>query len=199
MRDPKLAHILVKVILPPNTAVSEYRRFFTSPVFKLFKFYLIYTFNYTIIYLNTFFNFNSFRDVHLMTKDKIYVCSKEGCPETFANRTSKGRHLRRVITVGTAYTAQYRPIPPNTAQYRPIPPNTAQYRPIPPNTAQYRQIPPNTAKYRQIPPNTAKYRQIPPNTAKYYVFGGIWRYIITSSVMILYNINITFIKNIGIL
>ena len=126
---------------------------------------------------------------------------------------------RRVITVGTAYTAQYRPIPPNTAQYRPIPPNTAQYRPIPPNTAQYRpippntakyrqippntakyrQIPPNTAKYRQIPPNTAKYRQIPPNTAKYYVFGGIWRYIITSSVIILYNINITFIKNIGIL
>ena len=96
-------------------------------------------------------------------------------------------------------TAQYRPIPPNTAQYRPIPPNTAQYRPIPPNTAQYRPIPPNTAKYRQIPPNTAKYRQIPPNTAKYYVFGGIWRYIITSSVIILYNINITFIKNIGTL
>ena len=85
------------------------------------------------------------------------------------SQTSK----RRVITVGTAYTAQYRPIPPNTAQYRPIPPNTAQYRPIPPNTAQYRPIPPNTAKYRQIPPNTAKYRQIPPNTTYLAVFGGI--------------------------
>ena len=75
--------------------------------------------------------------------------------------------IRRVITVGTAYTAQYRPIPPNTAQYRPIPPNTAQYRPIPPNTAQYRPIPPNTAQYRPIPPNTAQYRPIPPNTAQY--------------------------------
>ena len=33
MRDPKLAHILVKIILPPNgnTAVSEYRRSFVSP------------------------------------------------------------------------------------------------------------------------------------------------------------------------
>ena len=28
--------------------------------------------------------------------------------------------IRRVITVGTAYTAQYRPIPPNTAKYRQI-------------------------------------------------------------------------------
>ena len=90
----------------------------------------------------------------------------------------------------------YRPIPPNTAQYRPIPPNTAQYRPIPPNTAKYRQIPPNTAKYRQIPPNTAKYRQIPPHTATYRQILRIWRYIITSSVIILSNINITCIENI---
>ena len=102
-------------------------------------------------------------------------------------RQKFGPYMRRVITVGTAYTAQYRPIPPNTAQYRPIPPNTAQYRPIPPNTAQYRPIPPNTAqyrpippntaKYRQIPPNTAKYRQIPPNTAKYRQILRIWRYL----------------------
>ena len=32
MRDPKLAHILVKIILPPNTAVSEYRRSFSRTV-----------------------------------------------------------------------------------------------------------------------------------------------------------------------
>ena len=40
------------------------------------------------------------------------------------------------------------------------------------------------------------YRPIPPNTAKYRQILRIWQYIITSSVIILSNINITFIENI---